>query len=57
MASSRRIEWPEEDETYRRCGQCDRCVSGTGRDRDPSASDCYDDMLEAALRQPARRSA
>ncbi|MFE1321574.1 hypothetical protein [Kitasatospora phosalacinea] len=57
MASSRRprIEWPD-GEDYRPCGRCSRCVSGTGRDRDPNASDCYVDMLDAAA-QPTRRSA
>ncbi|MFJ4680033.1 MULTISPECIES: hypothetical protein [unclassified Kitasatospora] len=54
--STRRVESPTgKDGTYRACGKCSRCVSGTGRDRDPGASDCWDDYLEAAARGLAGR--
>ncbi|WP_282204568.1 hypothetical protein [Kitasatospora fiedleri] len=49
-----RIPWPPDPDEHRPCKVCSRCVSGTGRDRDPDASDCYVDWLEAAT---VRRSA
>ncbi|MEV4559156.1 hypothetical protein AB0K51_19515 [Kitasatospora sp. NPDC049285] len=39
---------PGEEPRHRPCGTCGRCVSGTGRDRNPNTTDCYDDYLTAA---------
>lgn len=59
MASDRRIQWPAElvADVYTPCGGCSRCVSGTGRDRDPDASDCYGDYLATAAQAVERRPA
>lgn len=52
-ARARRLADPD---AYRKCGECSRCTTGIGRDRDPGATDCYAAMIDAALR-PTRRSA
>ncbi|GAA2112373.1 hypothetical protein GCM10009759_55040 [Kitasatospora saccharophila] len=46
--------------TWVACGECSRCVSGTGRNRDPEAADCYAEWLDASVAAAAleaRRSA
>ncbi|MFJ5885308.1 hypothetical protein [Kitasatospora cineracea] len=47
------VPWPHAtgvDVEHKPCGSCSRCVSGTGRDRDETASDCWVDYLDAAAR-------
>ncbi len=54
MPTPRRIPRPLDPDAYRKCGTCDRCRTGVGRDKNPDASDCWDVYLDAAT---VRRSA
>lgn len=59
MPTTPRIPWPPAtgaDAKHQPCGSCSRCVSGTGRDCDETASDCWVDYLNA-ITQHGRRSA
>ncbi|RPE27266.1 hypothetical protein EDD38_7411 [Kitasatospora cineracea] len=54
QASTRRAQ--QLATLYRPCGACCRCISGTGRERDPNSTDCWVTYLEAESR-PTQRSA
>ncbi|MFJ5923835.1 hypothetical protein ACIQF6_14680 [Kitasatospora sp. NPDC092948] len=41
---------PTDDERYTPCGDCHRCLTGVGRDIDPTASDCWGAYLDAVAR-------
>lgn len=46
MADSTAIPDPAAEARHRRCGECNRCLSGTGRE--PVREDCYAAWLDRA---------
>ncbi len=47
------LEQHAADGPYVPCGGCARCLTGAGRDVDPTASDCWAAHLDAATRRSA----
>lgn len=54
--SSQQVRWPTgewllpgEVPAHVRCGECSHCTTGVGRSRDPEATDCWADYLDALL--------
>ncbi|MGW4810576.1 hypothetical protein ACWEPB_02875 [Kitasatospora cineracea] len=57
MPQTQRIPWPPAtgaDAEHQKCGACDRCRTGIGRDRDETASDCWVEYLNDAAQHTGR---